>query len=475
MGELDYTVPGVPLHGGFSHKQMKGEKAAPLPAPFEPEWEGGFDAVIGNPPYIRMETFKELKGYLQSRYLTHAERADIFFYFVEAAKHLVRCDGRVGFILSNTFTRSESGAALREFISSRFRIETLVEFGDFLPFKGATVYPIITILSRRDSRGNLATVDFVLQDSEPYSAQTGFLNITKIAASRFGKSEWTFEDEAPRHLRDRLLQDFPSLREVYGPVNMGIKTGLNEAFIIDGATRRKIIAKNKASTEIIKPYLGGRHLERYRAEGEGQFLIYTPRGIDMRAYPAVLNHLSQFRKELSGRATQQEWFELQQSQEAFRKHFDGTKIIYPDMSRYPKFSLDESGAYFSNTVYFIGSDSKFLLGLLNSKLLWFVIRGLSNALRGGLWRFRLFSGHVERLPMPHHDSTRSDKAAHDRMVKLVEQMLELHRQLAAARTPQEQTALERQIAAADAEIDRLVYQLYGLTADEIKIVEGCEK
>ena len=472
---LDYTMPGVPLHGSYSYKKMKGEKAAPPPSPVEPEWEGGFDVVIGNPPYIRMEAFKELKSYLQAMYRTHAERADIFFYFIEAAGRLVRRDGRVGFILSNTFTRSESGGVLREFISSRFRIETLVEFGDFLPFSGATVYPIITILNRQDSKNRSATVDFVLQGSEPSSAQAGFNNITRIASSRFGKNEWTFEDEASRHLRERLLNNFPCLRKIHGPVNMGIKTGLNEAFIIDGPTRRKIIAKNKVAAEVIKPYLGGRNLDRYRAEGEGQFLIYTPHGVDMRTYPAVLDHLSQFRKELSNRATRQEWFELQQPQEAFQKHFDGTKIIYPDMSRYPKFSLDESGAYFSNTVYFIGSDSKFLLGLLNSKLLWFVIQGLSNALRGGLWRFRLFSGHVERLPMPKPDSSHSNKASHDRMVKLVEQMLELHPKLAGARTPQEKTALERQIAATDTQIDRLVYELYGLTGDEIKIVESTAK
>lgn len=290
--------------------------------------------------------------------------------------------------------------------------------------------------------------------------------------NRFSKGAWTFEDEESRRLRDRLFQGFPSFREVHGPVNMGIKTGLNEAFIIDDSIRRKILTENKSAGEIIKPYLGGRNLDRYRAVGEGQFLIYTPHGVDMDLYPAVLDHLSQFRKELSNRATRQEWFELQQPQEAFQKWFDGTKIIYPDMSRYPKFSLDESGDYFSNTVYFIGSDSKFLLGLLNSKLLWFVIRGLSNALRGGLWRFRLFSGHIERLPMPKQKSLRSGEPVHDQMVSLVNQMLLLHKQLVAAKTDHEKTALQRQIDATDTEIDRLVYQLYSLTEEEIKIVEN---
>jgi hypothetical protein len=188
----------------------------------------------------------------------------------------------------------------------------------------------------------------------------------------------------------------------------------------------------------------------------------------MRPYPAVIEHLENFRRELSKRATKQEWFELQQPQAAFRKHFDSTKIIFPDMSRYPKFSIDESGSYFSNTVYFIGSDSKFLLGLLNSKLLWFIIRGLSNALRGGLWRFRLFSGHIERLPMPRD----TGKDRHDRMVSLVERMLALHKEIGAAKTAHDKTNIQRQIDATDAQIDKLVYELYELTPDEIKIVEG---
>ena len=432
---------------------------------------GGFDAVIGNPPYIRMEAFKELKRYLEANFETHAERSDIFFYFVEAAHRLLRRDGRLGFILSNTFTRSESGKALRRFITKKFATETLVEFGDFLPFKNATVYPIITILQRTESKRRPQSVGFILQTRRPGPTPAGFEAAVNLPSNRFGENEWTFEEQSMRKLRDQLLKQFPSLREVHGPVIMGIKTGLNDAFIIDAATRRQILAENKAANEIIKPYLGGRNLDRYRAAGEGEFLIYTFHGIDMSLYPAVLDHLEKFRRELGKRATKQQWFELQQPQAAFRKHFDGTKIIYPDMSRYPKFSIDESGSYFSNTVYFIGSDSKFLLGLLNSTLLWFVIRGLSNALRGGLWRFRLFSGHIERLPMP-QDVNRD---RHDRMVSLVERILELHKQLASSRSDHAKTNLDRQIDATDAQIDKLVYELYGLTRDEIKIVEAASQ
>lgn len=436
---------------------------------------GGFDAVIGNPPYIRMESFKIIKNYLQSHYETHAERADIFFYFVEKSASLLKMDGRLGFILSNTFTRSESGTSLRRFINRKFLIQELVEFGDFLPFEGATVYPIITILERTNSAKRKGKVHFILQDSAPGGSADTFNLPMELDTKRFSERAWTFEDDRSRELRERLMSDFPSLKSIYGSVNMGIKTGLNEAFIIDANTRKRIIAKNKRAKEIIKPYLGGRNLDRWYVKSDNLYLLYTSHGLDMRAYPAVVAHLEPFKGELLKRATKQEWYELQQPQHAYQNIIDGPKIIYPDMSRYPKFSLDRTGAYFSNTVYFIPSDSLYLLGLLNSKLLWFVIRGLSNALRGGLWRFRLFSGHIERLPIwKPNMSKKSDINAHNSIVNFAKQQIKLHEQLFASKTPHEQTALRRHIAANDRQIDFLVYELYGLTKEEIRIVEGTE-
>jgi hypothetical protein len=128
--------------------------------------------------------------------------------------------------------------------------------------------------------------------------------------------------------------------------------------------------------------------------------------------------------------------------------------------------------YFSNTAYFISSDSLYLLGLLNSKLLWFVMQGLSNALRGGLWRFRLFSGHIERLPIRRiNPSVKADKAQHDKIVKLVRGMLDLQKRLRKARSQSARAPLERRIASADRQISTLVYDLYGLKEDEIRIVE----
>ena len=169
-----------------------------------------------------------------------------------------------------------------------------------------------------------------------------------------------------------------------------------------------------------------------------------------------------------------EWYEIQDDV-AYYEVFDGPKIIFPDICKGPRFSLDAGGHYPANTAYCLGTDDLYLLGFLNSRLFWFAISNISIpfGIRAGEYRYRLIYQYMEKVPVRVINfADKSDKAAHDRMVKLVEQMLELHPRLAGARTPQEKTALERQIAATDMQIDALVYELYGLTGDEIKIVEG---
>ncbi|MCX6558828.1 MAG: N-6 DNA methylase [Candidatus Aminicenantes bacterium] len=436
---------------------------------------GGFDAVIGNPPYIRMEGFKEIKFYLKSKYLSHSDRADIFYYFVEKVTTLLKSNGQLGFILSNTFVRSRAGKSLRSFIVNSLCLETLVDFGDFTPFLGATVYPIIIIAGKSSSKSDL--VNFIIQDCDPVSLlpEEQFPVILQLERKSFNDEAWIFESSKTAQLRSKLFSEYPSLLEVYGEVCRGIVSGYNEGFLLSEKERENILTYNNEANKIIKPYVGGKDLDHYYCNWDDTWIIYTPHGIDMSGYPKIIEHLSTFKPELLKRATQQAWYELQQPQEAYVDLFDKPKIIFPDISRYPKFCLDTQGMYFSNTVYFIKSDSLYLLGLLNSKLLWFMIRGLSNALRGGLWRFRLFSGHVERLPIRTIAmSNKNDKTKYDRMLKLVESMLSLQKHKTIAKNQTEKEMIQRQIDATDREIDQIVYELYGLTEKEIKIVENID-
>jgi hypothetical protein len=177
--------------------------------------------------------------------------------------------------------------------------------------------------------------------------------------------------------------------------------------------------------------------------------------------------LKPYRARLQSRATRQEWYELQQPQLKFVDFMAAPKIVFPDIATTPRFALDDKGFFGTNTTYFIAKADLYLLGLLNSRLGGFYFATVCAGLEGKNETYlRFFGQYLEGFPV-----RVADREMHDRMVNLVEQMLGLHRQLTSTRTPHEQTALERQIAATDAQIDRLIYDLYGLTEDEIKIVE----
>jgi hypothetical protein len=259
---------------------------------------------------------------------------------------------------------------------------------------------------------------------------------------------------------------------------------LNEAFIIDTQTRRSLIAKDKRSAELIHPLLGGEDIRRYIFHETGLWLIFTRRGVDINRYPAIRAHLTKWKENLTPKRDKDakrgrkpgpyEWYEIQDDV-AYYEVFHQPKIIFPDICKGPRFSLDTGGHYLANTAYCLGTADLYLLGLLNSRLFWFAISNISIpfGIRAGEYRYRLIYQYMEKVPIRVIDfSNAADKSRHDQVVRLVEDMLALHTKLAAARTPQEQAALERQIAATDQQIDRLVCDLYGLTEDEIRIVEG---
>jgi hypothetical protein len=192
-----------------------------------------------------------------------------------------------------------------------------------------------------------------------------------------------------------------------------------------------------------------------------------------REHSGIARHLGEFADPLRKRQDQGDyWWELRPCD--YYDYFDAPKIVFPDICKGPRFFLDRSGLYLANTSYCLGVDDLYLLGLLNSRLFWFSISNISIpfGIRAGKYRYRLIYQYMEQVPIRVIDpSNRSDKLSQDRMGGLVEQMLALHRRGAVARTPQEQTALERQISAIDAQIDSLVYGLYDLTAEEIRVVE----
>jgi hypothetical protein len=273
---------------------------------------------------------------------------------------------------------------------------------------------------------------------------------------------------------DRLRFEFITLADYCsGQIGYGIKTGLEEAFVIDDVVRQEILKANPEADSIIKPYLGGRDIRRYGINFNGKYLIYTHRGISLSGYPTVEKYLRNFKARLEKRATQQAWYELQQAQRNYAPYFDQPKIVYPDIAIGPRFALDTVGYYSATTVFFIPRPDLYLLGILNSALSFRFFAHTCAALEGTADRYLRFKRqYVEAFPIRTIDfADPADVARHDRMVSLVERMLALHKKAAAEQVPHSKTMLQRQIEAVDQQIDALVYELYRLTEDEIKIVE----
>ena len=443
---------------------------------------GGFDVVIGNPPYVRMEGFKKVKHYLKDRYEAHDERSDIYVYFIERAHALLRKQGHFGMIVSNKFLRANYGRPLRQLLRRCSSIDRIVDFAGLPVFAGATVRTVV-LLTSRGRRGRklllysppLALDRFVEVQRGIHSVAEAIADSTyEVPGAALDEATWSLvRTESANIFRKLEVSCQPLGQYCEGKIYMGIKSGLTSAFVIDGETRSRILRSNPEASEIIKPFLNGRNVRRYVLEPEDIFLIYAYHGVPTAKYPAVRDHLQQFRSELRRRVTKQQWYELQQPQYRFAQYMEGDKIIFPDIATAPRFALDDIGYYCSNTTYFIPARDLYLLALLNSRLGYFYFAETCAGLEGKADIYlRFFGQYLQRFPVRSISSSNcADKARHGKMVELVETMLSLHKKLAAAKTDHDKTAIQRQIDATDRQIDQLVYDLYELTDEEIKIVE----
>ena len=373
--------------------------------------EGGFDVVLGNPPYVRMEHLKALKPYLEKRYEVVSDRADLYCYFFERGLRLLKPGGRLGFISSNTFFKTGSGKPLRGYLLREATIEGVVDFGDLQIFEGVTTYPAILTMKRGAApKGH--DLRFWKVDALP---ETNFQATWEKAAGPYpqaalGAGSWELENPALRALRDKIRKGRKTLKDVYGAPCRGIVTGLNGAFVIDSATKERLCAQDPRSAELLKPFLEGKDLKRWRAEPRGLWLIYIPKNrIEIDDYPAIRDWLLPFKTALEGRATKQEWFELQQAQEAYIQHFEGAKVAYPEFCDTNQFLID-SANYLNNKCYFVPTSDEWLAPFLNSKVSWFSITGNSVPVQGGF--YQMHSQFVEQVPIPAwNDTARSELAA----------------------------------------------------------------
>ena len=387
----------------------------------------GFDIVLANPPYVRMEKIDNLdeKAYAMAFPEVADSRADLLVYFFARALQILRPHGWLAFITSNKYMRAGYGLGTRQILTEKLQLHRVLDFGDLPLFetngKSINAYPAVLIGRRDDNVENhdLAVSDLTytirheivetgrkvnqeqvrnsLEDLDELLDQSEFRQFPQVLLRKDG---WVLEDPALIRLFNRLMNMGTPLGEyVDGRIYMGIKTGLNQAFVIDQEKRDDLVAEDPDSAEIIKPWLRGRDIQRWKAEWAGLYVIFTNRGVDIDRYPAIEEHLSWFRADLEKRATAHShpWYELQQPQEGIYQEFAKPKVIWPEFTRSRRFTFDSQGCYVNNKCYVAPSVPMWLLAVLNSSLIEFLVCQISSTIRGGF--LQLYQHYMTRLPI----------------------------------------------------------------------------
>jgi hypothetical protein len=441
---------------------------------------GGFDAVIGNPPYIRMEGFKSIKDYLKSKYRSHEERADIYAYFLERGINLLNSLGRIGMIVSNKFMKAKYGRPLRKVFADNATVATLADFAGAGVFQSATVRTVVIIAQRATVRKS-PDIEYVpVPDQDTIGAlRSGRVKVDEYAmqkairldADAITEEGWQLLSKDKSQLLGKLRSNSLLLKEWLGSSALfGLKTGLNDAFIVNAAKRKELVDGHPSEKEIIKPILFGKDVRRYFIEGGRQYVIYCHPNKNIDNYPMVRDYLASYKQGLANRATKQQWYELQQPATSLIDINLQPKIVYPIIAKECRFTLDSEGYFINDKVFLLPSNDLALLGILNARIANFYFGTVCAALEGSSERYLEFRAqYVDRYPIPKLLSMWDKKFA---VEKLVTQMLSLNKRLPEVKTDHERTSLQRQIDATDRQIDQLVYELYGLTEEEIRIVEG---
>jgi len=431
--------------------------------------QGGFDVIIGNPPYVRQEGLGEIKDYLETHFKVYQGTADLYTYFIERGLQLLRNYGLISYIVSNKWMRADYGKPLRQLLKKQC-IEEIIDFCKLLVFKGVMVHTCILKASKRLP----ASCFLVTKVQVPQKAldSISLYHYTKenaycVSYTGLQDNSWSLANDRAQDLLDKLESKGKTLKNYLGrEVYRGVVTGLGEAFVIDYETKEKLITEDIRSAEIIKPYIGGRELFRYHPVESKDYLIFARRGINIDDYPAIKKHLLQYKDKLMPKPKDwsesekwkgrkpgpYKWYEIQDTT-SYYTEFEKPKIMYQVFQGEPTFVFDASGMYANNAIWIIPTDNKVLLAILNSNLGWFFISNYCTKIQIG---YQLIFKYLGKIPIPIiDDSDLQGKINHDRIRSLVDQILDLNRQ----KQSEEQGFLKW----LEAEIDAKIMDLTGVS------------
>lgn len=455
---------------------------------------GGFDIVLANPPYVRQEIIRPIKPRLKEEFGEFfSSTADLYTYFYARGLDLLRPGGILCFIAPNKFMRAGYGKNTRKLLTTQAAPKVVIDFGELPVFKAGTD-PAIVMVQKGHLAGDILTAADIKDASEidrvaEVIRRSGFI----MNVSDLSEDVWTLDRQEVMSLMKKMKQNCVPLSE-YSKEQLyyGIKTGFNEAVVIDEVTKKRLIREDPQSKEVIKPWLRGRDIKKWQAEWARLHLITIASSSNKqwpwtdlpdkkaeeafaRTYPAVYGHLAQFKKQMMKRDDQGEyWWELRSC--AYYKNFERAKIIYPIIAKQMRAAYDHEGYLHNDKCFMISSADFFLMAIMNSSLMDYYFRqnfiGHGDPFAGGRLEFRgIF---MEQMPV--FPATSKQKAP---IIKRVEKILALQS------SPPVQGGVTEgrggfagepkqaaEIARLEREIDEETYKLYGLTEKEIGIVEG---
>lgn len=486
---------------------------------------GGFDVVIGNPPYVRAELLGDLKGYLENNYSVYNPAGDLFSYFYEKSFILLKAKGLFGFI-SNTFNKTTAGISVREFLQNEVRFLKYIDFTEVQIFEGATTYPVIFIAINQKELSQPFSYIKIPKSSQSNIIDIDFHDSVFVSQNSLNKENWSFKSNQGVFLIEKLQKN-RNIREIYGKCYYGVKTSLNEAFIIP---------KTYQVGKHIKPIFEGKELEKWStSESIQQLILFESKWTKEKygatitetfalervknEFPELMSHILPFEERARKRFDQGDFFwELRNC--AYYDLFEKPKIVFPNLQNTNKFAFDETGAYIIAPAVILPTNDIFITAILNSRLVWYFLINICVVRNGGYIEVK--PQYFEQIPIPEISKelklelqsftkqiiskTAEKQKIQSQFLRLMESkfhvlifnkklqnwpeldfksfLAELQKTKIKLTLSEESEwmqyfneqkqkahSLKAEIDKTDREIDRMVYELYGLTEEEIKIVE----
>ncbi|NQU85932.1 MAG: Eco57I restriction-modification methylase domain-containing protein, partial [Mariniphaga sp.] len=487
---------------------------------------GGFDVVIGNPPYVRAELLGDFRENLEENYTVFNPAGDLFSYFYEKSFKLLKTKGLFGFI-SNTFDKTTAGISIRDYLQNEVQFLKYIDFTEVQIFEGATTYPVIIIAKNQKETNLPFTYIKIPKASQSIVIDIDFHDSVLVSQNLLNKENWSFKSNQSVSLVEKLQKN-KTIREIYGKSFRGILTGLNEAFIIP---------KSYQVGKHVKSIFEGKELEKWSIpESVQQLILFESKwtkekyGAEItendaleklnNEFPELMNHILPLEERARKRFDQGDFFwELRNC--AYYDLFEKPKIVFPNLQNTNKFGFDESGAFINAPAVILPTNDKFITAILNSKLVWYFLSSICVVRNGGYIEVK--PQYFEQIPIPEISeekkqdlqnvtnqiiSSNSERQkVQSQFLKLLEskfidlkfskklqnwpelEFKDFLKELQKAKVKltlseeaewmqyfneqkQKAQTLKSEIDKTDRKIDLMVYELYGLTEEEIKIIEN---